>query len=91
MLPCLAIVTPAPAATSAAVVEQLNVPKPSPPVPTMSTASFGAFTLMPAPRMARAAPVTSVAVGPFICIAVRSAAMRTGFVTSPFIISRNVA
>ena len=38
-LPCLAILTPAPAATKAAVVEMLNVPRESPPVPTTSTSA----------------------------------------------------
>ena len=36
-LPCLATRTPAPATTSAAAVETLNVPPPSPPVPQVST------------------------------------------------------
>src|SRR5665213_2175741 len=43
-LPCLATGTPAPATTSAAAVETLRVPWPSPPVPTMSTAPSGAST-----------------------------------------------
>ena len=38
-LPCLATGHPAPAATSAAAVEMLKVPAPSPPVPHVSTAS----------------------------------------------------
>ena len=44
-LPCLAILTPAPAATKAAVVEMLKVPSESPPVPTTSTSvpSMGAL------------------------------------------------
>ncbi len=36
-LPCLATGTPAAAATRAAAVEMLNVPRPSPPVPQVST------------------------------------------------------
>ena len=36
-LPCFATVTPAPATTNAAVVEMLNVCRPSPPVPQVST------------------------------------------------------
>ena len=36
-LPCLATRTPAAAATSAAAVETLNVPRPSPPVPQVSS------------------------------------------------------
>ena len=43
-LPCLATGTPAAATTSAAVVEMLNVPLPSPPVPTTSIAPSGAST-----------------------------------------------
>ena len=43
-LPCLATGTPAAAVTSAAVVEMLNVPLPSPPVPTTSIAPAGAST-----------------------------------------------
>ena len=38
-LPCLATAQPQAAATSAAVVEMLNVPDPSPPVPAVSTRS----------------------------------------------------
>ena len=38
-LPCLATAQPQAAATSAAVVEMLNVPEPSPPVPAVSTRS----------------------------------------------------
>ena len=40
-LPCLATGTPAAATTSAAVVEMLNVPEPSPPVPTTSIVPVG--------------------------------------------------
>ena len=75
----------------AAVVETLNVPAPSPPVPTMSTASAGACTRRHTARMARAAPVTSAMSGPFICIAVSSAESTTSLTSSPFITSQNVA
>ena len=40
-LPCLATGTPQPATTSAAAVEMLKVPAPSPPVPTVSMAPGG--------------------------------------------------
>ena len=43
-LPCFATGIPAAATTSAAVVEMLNVPEPSPPVPTTSIAPSGAST-----------------------------------------------
>jgi hypothetical protein len=36
-LPCFATLRPAPATMNAAVVEMLNVPRPSPPVPHVST------------------------------------------------------
>ena len=65
-LPCFAIVTPAPAAMNAAVVDTLNVPAKSPPVPTMSTASgFSHATCTPAARIADAAASRSSAVMPF--------------------------
>ena len=41
-LPCLATGMPQPATTSAAAVDMLSVPAPSPPVPTTSIASSGA-------------------------------------------------
>ena len=64
-LPCLAIVTPAPAATNAAAVDTLNVPAKSPPVPTMSTASGSAQrTFTPAARIAVAAAIRSSGVTP---------------------------
>ena len=59
-LPCLATVTPAPAATMAAAVEMLKVLAPSPPVPQVSritsasTSTFSASALM-----ARAMPTIS--------------------------------
>ena len=64
-LPCLATGTPAAAATSAAPVEMLKVPAPSPPVPAVSS------TLPPSrssararARIARAPPVSSAADSP---------------------------
>ena len=48
-LPCLATWQPAPAATNALAVEMLNVPAPSPPVPTVSTR--GSPCTVPASRV----------------------------------------
>src|SRR6185312_15460261 len=65
-LPCLAIRTPAPAATSAAAVEMLNVPTDPPPVPHVSTMrSFcGRFSRSIARRSAFAAPAITSALSP---------------------------
>ena len=65
-LPCLATGTPAAAATSAAVVEMLNVPLPSPPVPTTSIAPSGASTRTTRSRIADAKPASSSTVSPRI-------------------------
>ena len=43
-LPCLAILTPAPAATNAAVVDMLKLPEASPPVPQVSTSQPSTLT-----------------------------------------------
>ena len=63
-LPCLATGTPQPATTSAAAVEMLKVPAPSPPVPTVSMAPGGASIGSALARMVRAAPVISLTVSP---------------------------
>src|SRR5450830_849584 len=63
-LPCLATGTPAPATMKAAQVEMLNEPEASPPVPTMSIASGGAFTPSILARMVVTAPVSSSTVSP---------------------------
>src|ERR1700756_4826340 len=63
-LPCLATGTPAPATMKAAQVETLTEPEPSPPVPTMSTASGGAVTRSIFERIADTAPVISSTVSP---------------------------
>ena len=72
-LPCFAIGTPAPATTNAVVVEMLKVRSPSPPVPQVSMQS-GALgrTGVARARIARAKPVISSTVSPFIRIAVTS-------------------
>ena len=65
-LPCLATGTPQDATTSAAVVEMLNVPEPSPPVPTMSIVPSGASTRTTRSRIADAKPASSSTVSPRI-------------------------
>src|SRR5450756_1058447 len=87
-LPCLATVTPAPAATRAAAVEMLNVWAPSPPVPqvsritSVSTSTFSASALM-----ARAMPTISSAVSPLTRRALRKAAVWASPVRPPMISS----
>ena len=75
-LPCFATVTPAPAATSDARVEMLNVPSPSPPVPHMSIAcGSSALTFTDFSRIVRANPTSSSTVSPFARRATRSPAI----------------
>ena len=89
-LPCLAIGTPPAAATKAAVVEMLNEPTSSPPVPTISiTAPFGSMCA-PFSRMTSAHAVISVMVSPFMRSAVSSVAISIS-VAVPSIISCMVA
>ena len=79
-LPCLATVTPAPAAIRAAAVEMLKVWAPSPPVPQvsrMTSASTSTFSTRSV--MARAMPTISSAVSPFT----RSAESRAAVWASP--------
>jgi hypothetical protein len=66
--PCLATVTPAPATTSAAAVEMLKVPAPSPPVPQVSstTRPGGVRTGVARRRITVAAAAISAGVSPFI-------------------------
>ena len=85
-LPCFATGTPPAAATNAAVVEMLNEPTSSPPVPTMSmTAPFGSMCA-PFSRITSAQAVISVMVSPFMRSAVRSVAISMS-VAVPSIIS----
>ena len=65
-LPCFATGTPVDATTSAAAVEMLNVPAPSPPVPTTSIAPSGASTRSTRSRIADANPASSSTVSPRI-------------------------
>ena len=83
-LPCLATGTPAAATTSADAVEMLNVPLPSPPVPTTSTVPSGASTRTTRSRIAVAKPASSSTVSPRIRRPISRAASWAG-VASPSI------
>ena len=63
-LPCLTTGAPAPAITTAAIVEMLTVFARSPPVPTMSTARTGTSTRTACDSMLSTRPDTSAAVSP---------------------------
>ena len=70
-LPCLATVIPAPATTNATAVDTLKVAPPSPPVPQVSTTTGSVAWMRTAlARMARAEPVISSTVSPFMRSAV---------------------
>src|SRR5579871_1667965 len=84
-LPCLATGTPAPATMKDAQVDTFTEPEPSPPVPTTSIASRGAFTFSILARMADTAPVISSMVSPRTRSAIRSPPNCDG-VASPDII-----
>src|SRR3954451_6117571 len=74
-LPCLATAAPAAAATRAAAVEMLKVPRPSPPVPQVSTSPCRWWGMAIARwRMAAAAPEISATASPFMRRAISSAA-----------------
>ena len=75
--PCLIMVTPAPAAMSAARVERLIAPVPSPPVPAMSARGTVVGTTTALSSRAFTTPRSSAAVGPLACNAVRNPASRT--------------
>ena len=81
-MPCLATGTPQAAAISAASVEILRVPCPSPPVPTMSIAPGGAATRSIRARKAATAPVISATVSPRARSAIRSPPSWAGVTTS---------
>ena len=75
-LPCLATLTPCPATTKAAVVLMLKVSMLSPPVPTMSismASPMAGRTCTALRFMARAQPVISSTVSPFMRSAARKA------------------
>src|SRR5262245_14387693 len=89
-LPCLATLTPAPAAIRAAQVETLKVPWLSPPVPTISTASSGTATRIMRARSICAAPVISSTVSPRTRSAIRKAPIWAGVAAPAVIWSRAV-
>ncbi len=66
--------TPAPAATSAAAVDTLNVPRSSPPVPQVSSRGPSTSTRRACCRITLAIPVISSTVSPFSRRAIRNAA-----------------
>ena len=68
--PCFAILTPAPAAIKAAVVDILNVEALSPPVPHKSTTSF-AETFKDFSLIISVKPISSSVVSPFMLNAVK--------------------
>ncbi len=81
--PCLATVTPAAAQTMAAVVEMLNVPNRSPPVPTTSRISRARVPVssggwIALARKARAKAAISAVVSPFSASRVRKSAFVPG-------------
>ena len=87
-LPCLTTLTPAPAATKAAAVLMLNVPRLSPPVPQVSNTSspFTSNRIMLSRRTAAAAAISSP-LSPLFRRAVKNAAISVSF-QRPAIISR---
>src|SRR5664279_395333 len=90
-LPCLATGTPAPATMNAAQVEMLNEPEASPPVPTTSTASGGAFTPSILARMVVTAPVISSTVSPRTRSAISSAPICEGVASPDIMLSKAAA
>src|SRR5450631_651820 len=87
-LPCLATGTPAPATMNAAQVEILNEPEASPPVPTTSTASGGAFTPSILARMVVTAPVISSTVSPRTRKPISSAPICEGVASPDIMLSK---
>src|SRR4051794_6841162 len=86
-LPCLTTGTPAPATTSAAIVEMLTVCARSPPVPQVSTTRPGTLTCAASASIASTNPATSSGVSPLARSATTNAATCTG-VASPVMTSR---
>ena len=85
-LPCFATLQPPAAQTKPDVVEILNDPDLSPPVPTISNTPSQPSTGRAWARIALAQAVISSIVVPLACSAVKKAAVWTG-VVSPLIIS----
>src|SRR5438552_6608718 len=89
-LPCFATRPPAPATTSAVIVEMLMLLERSPPVPTTSIAPSSTTTRSAFARSALANPAISSGVSPRTCSAARSAPSCAG-VASPAITDPIVA
>ena len=87
LLPCLTTGTPDAAATTAAIVEMLTVPKRSPPVPTMSSTSGSTGSGSAASRIASRKPTISSTVSPLARRATRNPASCEG-VAAPDMIWR---
>src|SRR5580693_275086 len=89
-LPCLATAHPAPAATSAALVDTLKVRRP-PPVPAVSSRSEPVIgTCAASSRIVRAIPASSSTVSPLVRSAIRNAAIWISE-TSPCMISASTS
>ena len=86
-LPCFATGTPAPATTIAAIVEMLNVPLRSPPVPHVSTTGVAATTGFAKPSAVFESPSSSSTVSPFVRRAIRNPPIWPGD-ASPLMITR---
>ena len=89
-LPCLATRAPQAAATIADRVEMLNVASPSPPVPQVSSRAPSTAMGVATARAARAKPVSSSGVSPFMRRATMKPAIWEG-VASPRMITSNAA
>ena len=85
-LPCLATRAPAPAATSADIVERLTVLARSPPVPTTSSSGPATCTRSPTASIASTRPVCSAGVSPLARSSTANAASWDGD-ASPAMIS----
>jgi hypothetical protein len=89
-LPCFATFAPHAAATIAASVEMLKVVRPSPPVPHVSSRAPSTAIGVAWARAARAKPVSSSTVSPFMRSATTNPAIWTG-VASPRMMVSNAA
>ena len=90
-MPCLATGTPPAATTKAEVVEILKELAPSPPVPTISSASRSWSSRTQWARMEAAQAVISSMVSPFMASAVRKADIWIGLAWPPMISSITAA
>ena len=86
LLPCFATGTPQPATTKAVAVEMFSVPLPSPPVPTMSIAPFGALTVAALARITLAAPAISSTLSPRVRRVIRNPPIWAGVASPDMII-----